>query len=272
MTPPERGPALHAERAGQAGTAGPDLVLLHGFTQTGRLWGPFGETLAGRHRLVLVDLPGHGGSGDVRADLPSAAELVLAAAAAPDSPPFDLLGYSLGARVALHLALAHPDRVRRLVLIGATGGIEDDEARRGRRQRDEAAAAALEASGDVEGFLSRWLAAPMFAGLPSPGLEERRRNTAAGLASSLRLAGTGTQEPLWGRLGELTVPVLALAGADDPRFVAAGVRLSSGVLAGVFSAVPGAGHAAHLHQPALTARMVEAFVTLDGLAPGGSEG
>ena len=109
--------------------------------------------------------------------------------------------------------------IRRLVLIGATGGIEDPAARAGRRQADETTAAALEASGDVDAFIARWVSGPMFARLADAAQTvERRRNSAAGLASSLRLAGTGTQEPLWDRIPKLAVPLLALAGTDDSRF------------------------------------------------------
>jgi 2-succinyl-6-hydroxy-2,4-cyclohexadiene-1-carboxylate synthase len=248
---------LHAEVVG----AGSPIVLAHGFTQTGRLWGRFGDTLAQRHRLVQVDLPGHGDSSSVEVDLEGAGRLVLEAAAQAGAEPADLLGYSFGARVALHAALTDPRRVRRLILIGGTGGIEDVAARAQRRARDDAMADELEGSGDLDGFLHRWIANPLFGGRRPDAAEitERRRNTPAGLASSLRLAGTGTQEPLWDRLGGLDLPVLALAGANDPRFVATGLRLAA-LTGGVFSAVVGAAHAAHLDQPALCARIVEAWL------------
>ncbi|HMD46599.1 MAG TPA: hypothetical protein VKG43_10585, partial [Acidimicrobiales bacterium] len=147
---------------------------------------------------------------------------------------------------------------RRLVLIGATAGIDDDEARAARRRRDDEVADELESTGDVSGFLTRWLAAPMFAALgPSAaGLDERARNGPAGLASSLRLAGTGTQRPRWGDLGRLAAPTLLVAGVDDPRFVAAAARLATLLPDATVSLVPGAGHAAHLAQPAVTARVV----------------
>lgn len=244
---------LHAEVVGD----GPRLVMAHGFSQTGRLWGPFGEALGRTRTLVLVDLPGHAGSTDVRADLIESGELL---ADACGSGGVDLLGYSLGARVALHAALARPGVVRRLVLIGATAGIEDPVARAARRRRDDELADDLEASGDLEGFVRRWLAAPMFATVRAANLPERLRNSAPGLASSLRLAGTGTQEPLWGRLGDLTMPVLVLAGTDDPRFAASGRRLAAGLPNAAFSLVPGAGHAAHLQQPGLAARLVDHFL------------
>lgn len=260
MTSP--GDELHTERSEQTGPPGasgqpPPLVLAHGFTQTGRLWGDFGDALAAGRPLVRVDLPGHGESSTVRADLPAAGELLAAAGGAG---PYDLLGYSLGARVALHAALSHPDRVRRLVLIGGTAGIEDPEARARRRRRDDETAEALERSGDLEGFLRRWLAGPMFVGLRAPEVTERLRNSPAGLASSLRLAGAGTQVPLWDRLPGLGVPTLVVAGAADLRFVSLGDRMARALPSAVLSLVPGAGHAAHLEQPVLAARMVDGFL------------
>jgi 2-succinyl-6-hydroxy-2,4-cyclohexadiene-1-carboxylate synthase len=234
------------------------VVLLHGFTQTARLWGPFGDSLARSHTLVSVDLPGHGGSDGVRADLPGTADLVRDAVATAIGPePSDLLGYSLGARVALHVATGTGMNIRRLVVIGATGGIEDPAVRSQRRQADEATAAALEESGDVDAFIHRWLSGPMFARLADTAdAAERRRNSAVGLASSLRLAGTGTQEPLWDRIPKLTVPLLALAGTDDARFAAHALRLTRTAPQGVASLIPGGGHAVHLAQPDQLGRLV----------------
>lgn len=252
---------------------GAPLVLAHGFTQTANSWGPFGEALARRHRLVRVNLPGHGGSAAVRSDLWRAGALVLDAgdrARSGDAPvsgeeePVDLLGYSLGARVALHAAIGEPARVRRLVLLSATAGIEDDVTRTRRRESDEALATELERSGDVEGFVRRWLAGPLFRDLPAvvAGVEERLANTAQGLASSLRTMGSGMQEPLWSQLGALEVPVLVVTGAADPRYCALGARIAGQLPHATLSVVPGATHAVHLHQPAQAARIVEAFLAV----------
>jgi 2-succinyl-6-hydroxy-2,4-cyclohexadiene-1-carboxylate synthase len=233
-------------------------VLLHGFTQTARLWGPFGDALAKDHTLIGIDLPGHGDSDEVRADLGGTAALVEEAVTATvGSGQCDLLGYSLGARVALHVVTGTSLELAHVVLIGATGGIEDPVARQQRRESDEATAAALDASGDVEGFIDRWVSGPLFDRLgPAALTEERRRNTATGLAWSLRLAGTGTQEPLWERIPEITTPMLALAGTDDARFSAHALRLAGLAQNGVATLVPGGGHAVHLAQPLATWRLV----------------
>ncbi len=250
---------LHVEVSG----SGPPLTLLHGFTQTGRLWGPFGDLLAHDYTLVAVDLPGHGGSSDVRADLPTTAHLVAEAVADTlGSEPTALLGYSLGARVALHVALGRELALNAAVLIGATGGIEDSEARIKRRTADDALAEALESSGDVDAFIDRWVQSPMFSHLGAAAdIDERRRNTASGLASSLREAGTGTQEPLWDRLPTLETAVLTLAGANDTRFAMHAQRMTALLPNGLTSLIPGGGHAVHLAQPDVTHRVVHHWLS-----------
>jgi 2-succinyl-6-hydroxy-2,4-cyclohexadiene-1-carboxylate synthase len=235
-------------------------VLLHGFTQTGRLWGPFGERLQTDYALVALDLPGHAASDAVRTDLPTTADLVAEAVLTTiGDEPCVLLGYSLGARVALHALLGTDMPVRRAVLIGGTGGIDDDAERERRRQSDEAMAEELEGAGDVGAFLDRWLAGPLFARLPRSAADrdERCRNSASGMASSLRLCGTGTQEPLWDRLQALTVPVLAMAGSDDNRFGIHALRIAACAPDAVATLVPGGGHAAHLAQPVHAWRIVD---------------
>ena len=247
---------LHVDVRG----TGPPLIVLHGFTQTGRLWGPFGETLAESHTLVAVDLPGHGDSGLVRADLPTTAGLVAEAVRAEvGGEACSLLGYSLGARVGLHVALGTALPLRCVVFIGVTAGIEDADERARRRQSDDEMAEELETSGDVEHFIDAWLGGPMFHRLDAVDAaqrSERLRNSASGLASSLRLCGTGTQQPMWDLLPALASPVLAMAGTDDTRFAAHALRMTRLVPHGVTSLVPGGGHAVHLAQPEQASRIV----------------
>lgn len=218
------------------------MVLVHGFTQTGASWRTVAEGLGG-HEVVAPDLPGHGANAAIRADLEGCARFL-----GGEAGRGAYVGYSMGGRVALHLALAQPALVTALVVLGATGGIDDDEERAARRAADEVLADRLELLG-TEAFLDEWLAQPLFAGLPDDA-RGGRSTDAAGLAASLRLAGAGTQAPLWDRLGELTMPVLVLAGERDDKFRALGVRLAAAIGANAEVAlVPGAGHAAHLERP-----------------------
>lgn len=220
------------------------LVLVHGFTQTRRSWDPLLPALA-EHEVVAIDAPGHGDANDVELGLVEGGAWVAAAAGAGT-----YVGYSMGGRLCLHAALAAPDAVRGLVLISATGGIDDDEERAARRAADNALADRIESIG-VGPFVDEWLAQPLFAGLrrERTGRDDRLRNTAAGLASSLRLAGTGTQQPLWDRLVSLTIPVLVVAGAEDAKFVKLGERLASTIPGADLVIVAGAGHTVHLEQP-----------------------
>lgn len=271
------GPSLHAEPPGSPHTETPGalhtetlgsggrLVLAHGFTQTGRVWGSLDTRLAADHRVVRVDLPGHGRSDAVRADLVAGAGLLGDAGGRAA-----YLGYSMGARFCLHLALVRPAAVERLVLVSGTAGIDDPGERADRRRSDEALADELDPTdgrpaGQVGPFLERWLAKPMFAGIDpaAGGMPERLTNTAPGLASSLRLAGTGTQVPLWSSLHRIGVPVLVVTGEHDAAYSALGRRLVQSIGPKARHAVvAGTGHAPHLQDPATVAGLVRRH--LDG--------
>jgi 2-succinyl-6-hydroxy-2,4-cyclohexadiene-1-carboxylate synthase len=256
-------PALHVTRAG----SGPRIVLLHGFTQSSRSWQPLEAVLGTGHELVMPDLPGHGQSPPATGDLAEAAALVAESCGAGS-----YVGYSFGGRVALHLALARPELVERLVLVGTTAGIEDLYEREERKQADDDLADRLEGVGDegVAGFLDDWLAGPLFAHLTQEqaDLESRLVNSASGLASALRRLGTGTQLPVWEEVGTLEMPVLVVAGQDDAKFVDAGQRLASAIGPNaVFVIAPNCGHAVPFEQPAAFATMTRAFV--EGETPPG---
>jgi 2-succinyl-6-hydroxy-2,4-cyclohexadiene-1-carboxylate synthase len=251
-------PALHWKTVG----TGRPLVLAHGFTQSGRAWGPAGEALAERFRLVLPDAPGHGRSSDIEANLPAGADLMVAAAEAADAPPAAWLGYSMGGRYALHVALRHPEVVDRLVLVSATAGIDDAGERAARRRSDEALAERVESEG-LEPFVRWWLGQPLFASLPAGAaqLDGRLDGTAAGLASSLRRAGTGTQEPLWDLLPALEMPVLVVAGSLDTRYTGLAERLVRNIGPNATAAIiDGAGHACHLEKPGEFTDVVTAWL------------
>jgi 2-succinyl-6-hydroxy-2,4-cyclohexadiene-1-carboxylate synthase len=161
------------------------------------------------------------------------------------------LGYSMGARFCLHLALANPELVDGLVLLGGTAGIEDPAERAARAERDRATARTIEEKGLLE-FLDDWLAQPLFAGIPPERAFklERMENTVPGLQSSLEQAGAGVQDPTWHKLAMLRMPVLVMAGADDAKFAALAARMVDEIgTNATLALVPGAGHAAHLEQP-----------------------
>lgn len=221
------------------------LVLVHGFTQNRACFAPHLEALAASYEVLAVDLPGHGGSRDVRVcNLEHAAELLGEAGGRAT-----YVGYSLGGRTCLQLGISHPELVEALILVGSSPGVADPIERRARREADNALAHRLGEAGDLEGFLADWLAQPLFAGLDeqAANLEARRENTPAGLAHALSVLGVGAQDNLWPRLHELAesaIPVTVIVGSEDEKFA----RIAEEMVAAIgptaeLAVVAGSGHA-----------------------------
>jgi 2-succinyl-6-hydroxy-2,4-cyclohexadiene-1-carboxylate synthase len=212
-------------------------VLVPGFTQTARSW-----------QTVVDVLPP--GIDATALDVPSGIDFVATALALGDAGGRGTyVGYSMGGRLCLRLALDRPDLVDRLVMVSASPGIADATARETRRDADEQLARELERDG-ADAFLERWLAQPLFASLPpeAAALGARVRDPAV-LAHGLRVLGQGAQEPLWGRLGDLEMPVTLVAGALDEKYVDIAMDMSDRIPDASVSVVGGAGHAVHLEQP-----------------------
>ncbi len=243
------------------------LVFLHGFTQTHHHWHrcahQIAERMGTRPALAFVDLPGHGLSSHDRTDI-DAGGAQLADLVGRGT----YVGYSMGGRFGLSAAAARPSIIERLVLIGATPGIEALAERADRRRLDDERAQRIETIG-VEAFLDEWLAAPLFASLPpdDQGLAHRRRNTASGLAHSLRTCGTGNQSSLWGHLGKMSVPVLAIAGDRDTKFTDIARRMVEALPNANFASIEDAGHATHSEQPEATAAVITEWLAATTTAP-----
>ena len=232
---------------------GPAVVLLHGFTQTAASWAPVIEQLPERYRALALDLRGHGAARD-RRPIGFAECVADVAANAPER--FTLGGYSLGARIALLVALAHPRRVERLVLVSGTAGIADEVEREARRTAD------LELAGDMDGLeiedlARRWAAQPILRKQPEAVAEaahrDRLRNDPRALAAALRGLGQGEMEPVWSRLPELAMPVTLVAGERDGRYRRIAKRMADAIPEARLVLVPEAGHAVHLEAPGLVA-------------------
>jgi 2-succinyl-6-hydroxy-2,4-cyclohexadiene-1-carboxylate synthase len=242
--------------------ASPAALLLHGFAGSGDDWAPAVASLvAAGYRTVAVDLPGHGGTPAPRThplarygaeetgrDLPALLDALAIDAA-------HWVGYSMGGRIALVAALAHPDRVATLTLEGVSPGIRDPRARADRACDDRALADSIEARGTAW-FADAWAERPIFATQRSLPAEtraalaaRRRRNDPAGLADSLRAAGQGAQPYVGDRLHALDRPTLLLTGARDAAYTTLAAEMAAAIPAALHVAVPDAGHNVHLEQP-----------------------
>jgi 2-succinyl-5-enolpyruvyl-6-hydroxy-3-cyclohexene-1-carboxylate synthase len=249
--------------------AGIPVVFLHGFTGTGEFWFPVANALP-RWRCILPDLPGHGGTG---APVPPetwrldrAADALAELLAGIGADRFALVGYSMGGRLALSLALGHPSRVAALALVGATPGIADAGEREARAAADLGLATTIEQEG-IEAFTRRWEANPLFAtqsAMPDAlrdGLRRQRLGQdAASLAAALRAFGTGFQPPLHDELAGLCVPTLVMAGEKDDKFAAIARDMAGRIPDAILRIVPGAGHAVPLERAATFAAEIDGFL------------
>ena len=248
---------------------GPILLLLHGFTRDHRAWEPVLPCLEG-YRVLRVDLIGHG-----RSDSPPDASRYTMAHAVEDLQAllhhlsvarFGLIGYSLGGRVALHLALAAWEQMWGIVIESASPGTKDAAARVARVESDETLAQSIAADG-LEAFADRWQSQALFASqshLSSSVLDEQRQqrleNSPVGLGNSLRGMGAGAQDYLLPRLHNIHAPALFLAGALDERYAAAAAVMAATVPGAEYAIIGGAGHTTHLEQPDAWASQVVPFL------------
>jgi len=243
---------------------GPPVTLLHGFTQSGRSWREVISKMPAGWKWIVPDLRGHGET-QTRQGSPcsmdACMEDLLALWDDLGVERTHLAGYSMGGRLALHVAARRPDRVLSLLTIGAHAGLEE-AAREGRRRGDEGLAERIEKEG-IEAFVAYWAALPLFTGLERRGPSyvaelraERLQNHVTGLACSLRGMGAGAMEPVWNELGQVTFPCTFVAGQQDHGYVASARRLAATVRNGKFEIVPRAGHAVHQERPDAFARLL----------------
>jgi len=205
---------------------------------------------------VCLDAPGHGNNANGARSLQQSAGDIAASI-----QPGILIGYSMGARMALHVALQHPNIISQLVLISGTPGLATQAERSARLQSDNELADHIEKIG-TSAFIDEWLALPIFSGLSKQTNQrnDRIRNTAKGLADSLRFAGTGTQEPQWPNLHQLSMPVHLMVGELDVKFTTIAKDMQPLLQSSELKVVPNVGHTVHLEDPVATGHILDSII------------
>lgn len=249
---------------------GRTALVLHGFTGSIESMQCTSDALSVGRPVLSMDLVGHGETETpTRADAYTMDSCVSQLAAALDvltPSPVHVVGYSMGGRAALSLAVAHPAKVASLVLVGASTGLSDPVARAARVAADETLARTLETEG-LERFVDAWMALPLFASQTHCGAKflaaaraQRLRSNPVGLAGSLRGMGTGAMRPLDARLNELERPVCLVAGALDEKFTHLAAEICGQLPDARSEILDGVGHAAHIEAPAEFGRVANQFL------------
>ncbi len=251
--------------------SGEPVVAIHGFTGSSEAMAPLIKRLGG-WQCIAVDLPGHGRSPAPpelsRYRIEAMAKSVAKHTTAVPDGPCHVIGYSMGGRVALALAVAYPQECRSLTLISTTAGITNETERTARRQADEALADRLNQHG-LDQFVDDWMAAPMWDTLRvrlSPAeweasIRQRRRCNPVGLANALRAGGTGSMTPLWDHLDTLDVPTLIVCGELDTKFVRIARQMNQLLPSSDLAILANTGHAAHLEAPEECANAIGKHLT-----------
>ncbi|WP_078544373.1 2-succinyl-6-hydroxy-2,4-cyclohexadiene-1-carboxylate synthase [Litchfieldia alkalitelluris] len=249
---------------------GSPLLFLHGFTGSTDNWLEPISSLISQYRCILIDLIGHG-----KSDSPEGIQnytfdyLMKDVLLILDKLEIDkvgLIGYSMGGRLALALAIEFPERFTHLVLESSSPGLNEETDRQERMLTDESLASFIEEEG-IKKFVTYWENIPLFASqqnMPDSKKvylhNQRLNNNPMGLANSLKGMGTGVQLPYWGSLHKLNMPVLLLCGELDDKFCIIARKMSSLISNSTFKKINGAGHAIHMEQPEKFGRIVSGFL------------
>lgn len=246
----------------------PPVLLLHGFLGSCQDFEPVMLALSQRFYCVGIDLPGHGQT-QVLGDDPCYGMEAIAFSLTQvldqlNLSPCHLLGYSMGGRVALYLAIHYPQYFRSVILESASPGLATEAERRDRLTQDHAIAHRLQTD-TLETFLYHWYHQSLFDSLrhhPSyeAMLQRRRHNDPIELARSLQQLGLGKQPSLWSKLKDLSLPTQLIVGEQDQKFVQIGRQMAAASNAKL-SIIKQCGHCIHQEDPAQYALIMGNFLT-----------
>jgi len=231
------------------------VVLLHGFTSTGRSWRHTVAALSTRYRTVVIDMPGHGKTEMQQpVTMQQFADDLHALLLSIGAQKCHLIGYSMGGRAALYYAVRYPETLMSLILESASPGIASETERIKRKERDEQLAKRI-LDHPIESFVDEWEQLPLFEsqkqlpeGTRQAIRDERLGQRRCGLAYSLRGMGTGAQPPLWSDLQRLKMPILLLTGGLDTKFISIGEKMDQALPNSELKIFFGTGHAIHVEK------------------------
>jgi 2-succinyl-6-hydroxy-2,4-cyclohexadiene-1-carboxylate synthase len=246
----------------------PAVFFLHGFLGNGESWSQITQRLEKEFFCVKIDLPGHGRSLPKHGRLYSFANSAKAIVDIADElkrKKFSLVGYSMGGRVALYMALKYPDRIKRLILESSSPGLKTAQERNQRRKLDESLAQEV-LKVPLRYFVEKWYEQPLFNSIKRHKDEfeslkaKRTDNDPGGLAKSLEYMGTGVQKSLWGKVQQLSFPTLLIVGELDHKFQQIAKQMAAKSDKIKVKCVAEAGHNVHFEKPEEYAELLRKFL------------
>ncbi|MDQ0231105.1 2-succinyl-6-hydroxy-2,4-cyclohexadiene-1-carboxylate synthase [Metabacillus malikii] len=245
------------------------LLLLHGFTGRNQNFFPLVEELS-HIRVIALDMLGHGKSDSPaepsRYEMEEIVQDIIEILNVLKIDKANVLGYSMGGRVALSLAVLHPNRVAKLILESSSPGLETAEARDARKAADVRLAKEILNDG-IQAFVAKWENISLFSSQKRLSEEKRNQirqqrlgNNPVGLANSLIGMGTGAQPSWWAALSELHMPVLLVCGELDEKFCEIAKRMENSLPNAKMIEIKNAGHAIHVEQPRIFGKIVNEFL------------
>ncbi len=181
------------------------VFLVPGFAQTSKVWAPTIARLGNDLEISALEVPQE----------PDFASTALALGGSGERGMY--VGYSMGGRLLLFLALERPELVSKLILISSSPGLANPEERQTRRVTDDDLADWIERH-TLDEFLDRWAQLPLLADVAPEVARRNRLSSTAEIAAQLRRLGQGVQPALWDRLSELRMPVTFLVGGRDKQY------------------------------------------------------
>lgn len=249
---------------------GSPLLFLHGFTGSSQNWLPIVSVFEDAYQCILIDILGHG-----RTDSPTDSSLYDIERVSRDIisildelliEKVTLIGYSMGGRLALALAVNYPQRIKKLILESSSPGLQLESERNIRIKNDEKLANDITQNG-IEWFVDFWEQIPLFESQHSLSTEikktirnQRMNNNSIGLVNSLIGMGTGSQPSYWDRLFSLEIPVLLICGEIDQKFCEIAKQMSKKLPNAKVEKITGVGHAIHVEHPKIFGKIVSEFL------------
>ncbi|PTA84973.1 2-succinyl-6-hydroxy-2,4-cyclohexadiene-1-carboxylate synthase [Bacillus sp. Nf3] len=244
-------------------------LCLHGFTGSAASW-TFLNAYLENTRLIQVSLLGHG-----RTDSPESVRRYAMSQQLADLAEIlnqlklhkvNILGYSMGGRIALSFAARYPDRVNKLILESTSPGLHTFNERMARLKQDHQLAQKIRHEGLLK-FVDFWESIPLFASQKTLSAERqtelregRLKANPLGLARSLEGTGTGSQPSIWKALKHIHLPVLLICGTLDEKFCHIGKCMQQELKESQFILAEHAGHTVHVEQPHFFGKIVSEFI------------